>query len=72
MQDNTESGFFSVIGRWWVNYVKALGLAFRGMGRDNISMMASGLVYSMLGIPQELFTPVFALARIVPSSPVIT
>ena len=48
MQDNTENGFFSVIGRWWVNYVKALGLAFRGMGRDNISMMASGLVYSTL------------------------
>ena len=26
--------------------------------------MYSGLVYTMLGIPQELFTPVFALARI--------
>ena len=25
----------------------------------------SGLVYSMLGIPQELFTPIFAIARIV-------
>ena len=26
--------------------------------------MYSGLVYSMMGIPQELFTPVFAMARI--------
>ena len=26
--------------------------------------MYSGLIYTMLGIPQELFTPVFALARI--------
>ena len=25
----------------------------------------SGLVYSMLGIPVELFTPIFAIARIV-------
>ena len=26
--------------------------------------MYSGLVYKMLGIPEELFTPLFALARI--------
>ena len=25
----------------------------------------SGFVYTMLGIPQELFTPIFAMARIV-------
>lgn len=25
----------------------------------------SGFVYSMLGIPEELFTPLFAMARIV-------
>ena len=25
----------------------------------------SGLTYSMLGIPEELFTPIFAIARIV-------
>ena len=25
----------------------------------------SGLVYSMLGIPEEMFTPIFAIARIV-------
>ena len=25
----------------------------------------SGFVYSMLGIPRELFTPIFAIARIV-------
>lgn len=27
--------------------------------------MYSGLVYKMLGIPQEMFTPLFATARIV-------
>jgi len=26
--------------------------------------MYSGLVYQMLGIPQELYTPIFAIARI--------
>ena len=26
--------------------------------------MYSGLVYSMLGIPQDMFTPLFAIARV--------
>ncbi len=48
MQDNIENGFFAKIGQWWVRYGRAIALAFRGMGRDNISMMASGMVYSTL------------------------
>ena len=48
MLDNAENGFFARVGQWWMRYGKALGLAFRGMGRDNISMMASGMVYSTL------------------------
>ena len=37
--------------------------------RDGLPVCAnvdlySGLVYSMLGIPEELFTPLFAVARI--------
>ncbi len=36
------------LAHWWVEYGKALSLAFRGMGRDNISLMASGMVYSTL------------------------
>ncbi len=48
MLDNAENGFFARVGQWWMRYGKALSLAFRGMGRDNISMMASGMVYSTL------------------------
>ena len=47
MTDN-ENKLFARLGVWWVNYGKALNLALRGVGRDNISMMASGMVYSTL------------------------
>ena len=38
----------------------------RRMYRDNISVNVdfySGLVYRLLGLPEELFTPLFAIAR---------
>jgi len=41
--------------------------AHRTMHRDNISFNVdfySGFVYNMLGLPQELYTPIFAIARI--------
>ena len=33
---------------WWVDYGHVVSSAFRGMGRDNITMIASGMVYSTL------------------------
>ncbi len=48
MQENNDNSVIVRFGQWWVRYGKALSLAFRGMGRDNISMMASGMVYSTL------------------------
>ncbi len=47
-QEEEAKGFLSRLGNWWMDYAKAVGMAFRGMGRDNISMMASGMVYSTL------------------------
>lgn len=35
-------------GGFWLDYWRCLLLAIRGMGRDNISIMASGMVYSTL------------------------
>ena len=43
-----ENGFLARFGHWWMRYGKALEMALRGTGRDNISMMASGMVYSTL------------------------
>lgn len=48
MSEKAVSRFFSHLGAWWLSYWKAIGLAIRGMGRDNISLMASGMVYSTL------------------------
>ena len=47
MQDNQNEKAAAFV-RWWYDYGKAMSLAFRGMGRDSISMMASGMVYSTL------------------------
>ena len=47
-QEEEAKGVLSRLGNWWMDYAKAVGMAFRGMGRDNISMMASGMVYSTL------------------------
>lgn len=47
-QEEEAKGFLSRLGNWWMDYAKAVGMAFRGMGRDNISLMASGMVYSTL------------------------
>ena len=43
-----ENSFFSRFGKWGMRYGRALALAFRSIMRDNISMMASGMVYSTL------------------------
>ncbi len=43
-----ENRFFSRLGKWGMRYGRALALAFRSIMRDNISMMASGMVYSTL------------------------
>ena len=33
---------------WWSDYAHVVMMAFRGTGRDNITMVASGMVYSTL------------------------
>ena len=43
-----EESIFSRLGHWWIDYGRVVYLAFRGMGRDNIPLMASGMVYSTL------------------------
>ena len=41
-------GFFSRLGYWWFDYIRVVYLALRGMERDNITILASGMVYSTL------------------------
>ena len=48
MQENAKGGIISRIGHWWISYAGTLALAFRGIGRDSIPIMASGMVYSTL------------------------
>ena len=33
---------------WWAGYWTAVTSAFRGMSKDNLTMIASGMVYSTL------------------------
>ena len=43
-----KGNIFRRIGAWWSGYWRIALSAFRGMGRDNITMIASGMVYSTL------------------------
>lgn len=36
------------IGAWWIDYFKVIKSALRGIGNDNVTILASGLVYSSL------------------------
>ncbi|HIV98492.1 MAG TPA: YihY/virulence factor BrkB family protein [Candidatus Ornithospirochaeta avicola] len=48
MNNNKEKGILAKAQAWWSDYFHVLALAFRRMGRDNINIMASGMVYSTL------------------------
>lgn len=43
-----KSNIFHRFTSWWAGYINVAFTAFRGMGRDNIMMIASGMVYSTL------------------------
>ena len=60
MKGRSGSKVVSHLGSWWLSYLKAASLAIRGMGRDNISLMASGMVYSTLIAVIPCFTFLFA------------
>lgn len=48
MDDKKASHGVSKLGAFWIDYGRCIALAVRGIGRDNISIMASGMVYSTL------------------------
>ena len=48
MDDKKASHGVSKLGAFWIDYGHCIALAVRGIGRDNISIMASGMVYSTL------------------------
>ncbi len=60
MQENAKGGIISRIGHWWISYAGTLALAFRGIGRDSIPIMASGMVYSTLTAIIPCLTFLFA------------
>ena len=43
-----KSNIFQRFAQWWTDYFKVALTAFRGMGRDNVMMISSGMVYSTL------------------------
>ena len=43
-----KSNIFHRFTLWWADYLKVALTAFRGMGRDNVMMISSGMVYSTL------------------------
>ena len=43
-----KSNIFHRFASWWAGYINVAFTAFRGMGRDNIMMISSGMVYSTL------------------------
>jgi citrate synthase len=58
-----EYALYSMVERLAPKVISRERRIFKGVSA-NVDFF-SGLVYSMLGIPEELFTPIFAIARIV-------
>ena len=58
-----EYNLYSMVERLAPKVITSERRIFKGVSA-NVDFF-SGLVYSMLGIPEELFTPIFAIARIV-------
>jgi len=46
--NNIISRLLRRIGSWWIDYFKVLKSSLRGINNDNITILASGLVYSSL------------------------
>ena len=61
MQD--EFALYAMVERLAPEIISRERKIFKGVS-PNVDFY-SGLTYSMLGIPEELFTPIFAVARIV-------
>ncbi|MEF9879471.1 MAG: citrate/2-methylcitrate synthase [Clostridia bacterium] len=60
---DSEFAIYSMVERLAPQIISRERKIFKGVS-PNVDFY-SGLTYSMLGIPQELFTPIFAIARIV-------
>ncbi|MBE0600891.1 MAG: citrate synthase, partial [Firmicutes bacterium] len=58
-----EYALYSMVERLAPKVITSERRIFKGVSA-NVDFF-SGLVYSMLGIPEEMFTPIFAIARIV-------
>ena len=62
-QKKDDFALYSMVERLAPQIISRERKIFKGVS-PNVDFY-SGLTYSMLGIPEELFTPIFAIARIV-------
>lgn len=67
-EEQAEFELYTLVNAWLPEIIGEKRKMFKGVSA-NIDFF-SGFVYAMLGLPRELYTPMFAVARIVGCRPI--